>query len=96
MTTQEMELHALRAKALREHFGPLLTDEENGGPSVKLSVGDWKDMKLFLQEPPTMEHNPGGPHHDSVLHDTADAIAKKDEARLILNLLLLYKAVRRA
>jgi hypothetical protein len=87
---------AMKVEKSRAHFmRKLVLESQNNAPSVELTVHDWKDIELFLKEPPTQEHNPGGDLYESILMDTIDAIEDKDAPRLLENLLLIYKAVRR-
>ena len=81
-----------RVAKVREHFcRDLVLDD--GSPSVVLTVHDWKDVKMFLRAEVTMENNPGAVY-DDIKADIRDAIAEKDAARLIRNLLMMFKAVQ--
>lgn len=87
-------VRAAKVGSLREYFGKHLKDAE-GGATVTMSVADWRGLDMLLMEPPTSDRNPGGPAFDDILLDTKAAIEAKDAAKLIVNLLLIYKAVRR-
>ena len=95
MTEDEIasRLRGDKVGATREHFGKLLKNDANIDV-VTLTITDWRAIREFLREPPTQRHNPGGQMFDDLKRDTREAIKERDAQRLILNLLLLYKAVR--
>jgi hypothetical protein len=93
-TELQNRIRSVRVSRTRDYFGKHLK-ETTGEDSVTLSVRDWRSIDLFLMEPQTAEHTPGGEVFEHVLADTRVAIESRDAKTLIGNLLLLYKAIKR-
>jgi hypothetical protein len=89
-------LKAQKCSDIRGYFGGKWLKNKNGTMKVSLGNVDRDAIRAFLLEPPTTDYNPGGPDFEGILTDTKDEIDNgTDDARLLLNLLLVYKAVRR-
>jgi hypothetical protein len=97
--TLEEQIAALKAQKcseIRDYFGNKWLKNNNGSQKVALGAVDRSAIRAFLLEPPTSTYNPGGPDFETLLNDTKDEIENgTNDARLMLNLLLVYKAVRR-
>jgi hypothetical protein len=97
--TLEDQIKALKAQKcddIRKYFGNKWLKNPDGTQKVKAAAVDRTAIRAFLLEPPTSDFNPGGPDFETILNDTKDEIENgTDDARLMLNLLLIYKAVRR-
>lgn len=95
LSQNQKDTAAPKAKALRDAFIGKRIRKPNQTPLVALTVSNWDAIELLMLEPPTMESNPGGPDFEHIIIDAQAAIEAQDAQKLIDNMLLMLKAVRR-
>ncbi len=74
--------------AIRDHFAGILDG------AVEFRVLNWAALEAFDFKPKTADKSPAIVF-DELLADTAEAIQNHNEAEIIKNLFLVYKAVKR-
>jgi hypothetical protein len=93
----EVKLREDRSKRLRDHFvARRLRKPQGQTQPFDFKVNDWAALELFLQDQPTQEFNPGGPDNEHIILAAQQAIEDQDEVALIENLMLHFKANKRA
>jgi hypothetical protein len=96
------ELKAAKVADNRTYFAKKWLKNGDGTSKVTFGSLDRSAIRAFLNEPPTQTYNPGGTDPDgiNIWEATLDDIRQNlesgtDDEALMVNLLLLYKAVRR-
>lgn len=91
----QRDLRREKVHQTRDHFTRLLMkDDDDKTPAFDFTVSNWRAFREFWKEPPTTQHNPGGPVFEDMKHEMNAALKAKDSERFILAVLMVAKAVR--